>query len=198
MHQRAYSTFSLLLLLAAGCGASNASGRYMAEMTPPRPLVPPADAALVVFVRPSAYAFGIGANVLDERGRFLGDSTARGHFVAVMPPGKHMFVVWAENTDAVAADLLPGRIYFVEVAPTMGAWSAQMHLYAIKPADGARRDQWMRDTKQFVVSDGAAAQSKLDARGGDVQERLRRAQEHLGKYDAAERARHTLDPADGI
>jgi len=33
----------------------------------------------------------------------------------VLRSGRHTFVSWAENTDALVADLLPGKIYFVEV-----------------------------------------------------------------------------------
>jgi len=189
----------LLLALASGCAASVPTARNMVEVTPPRPLTAPADSAVVVFVRPSKFAWGISANIIDEQGHFLGDSPAAGHFAAVVPPGRHMFVVWAENTDALDAELAPGKIYFVEVAATMGALSAQMHLRAIKPtsANFPHRDEWMRNTQQWMVQ-GPAGQENLDRRADDVRERLRRAQEHLVKYSADEREERTLRAADGI
>ena len=167
----------LLVVLVGGCASS---ARNMVEISPPQPLVAPADAAVVVFVRPSKFAWAVSANVLDERGRFLGDAVAKGHFAAVVPAGHHVFVIWAENTDAIGAELAPGRIYFVEVAATMGAWSAQMHLHAIKPSrpNFAHRDEWMLDTAQYHVA-GNEGQANLDRRAGDVQERLRRGNEHL-------------------
>ncbi len=185
--------------LASGCAAQVPQARNMAQVNPPLPLAAPSDRALVVFVRPSKYAFGISANILDEQGHFLGDSPAAGHFIAALPPGHHTFVVWAENTDVIDAELAPGKIYFVEVAPTMGWMSAQVHLLAIKPssANFMHRDEWMRATSQWAV-DGNGGQANLDQRSDDVRERLRRAQEHLQKYTADQREQHTLRAQDGI
>ena len=99
-----------LLMTVAVAGAGCASSvRNMAEVTPAQRLVAPGDQALVVFVRPSKYAYGVSANILDEQGRFLGDTPAKGHFAVALPPGRHMLVVWAENTDALDVELAPGR-----------------------------------------------------------------------------------------
>jgi|SRR6185312_10524096 len=197
MHRLVATCF--LATFATGCAAQVPQARNMAQVTPPRPFSAPADRALVVFVRPSRYAWGISANIIDEQGHFLGDSPASGNFAALLPPGHHMFVVWAENTDAIDADLAPGKIYFVEVAPTMGWLSAQMHLFAIKQANPnfVHRDEWMRATNQWAV-DGTGGQANLDQRSADVQERLRRAQEHLQRYSGGDRELHTLRAADGI
>jgi hypothetical protein len=149
-------------------------------------------------VRPSHFAWAIGANVLDENGRFLGDALAGGWFAAAMSPGHHEFTVWAENTDAISADLVPGRIYYVEVAATMGWGSAQMHLRAIKPSlpNWAHRVEWMRTSKPYLP-DYAAGQANLDARAADTAERLRRAREHLSSYRGEALGEHTLAPGDG-
>lgn len=185
-----------IAMLAIGCASS---ARNMIEVNPPQRLVAPADGALIVFVRPSKFGFAVSANILDEQGRFLGDTPAKGHFVAALPPGRHMVVVWAENTDALDLELAPGKIYFVEVQVTMGALSAQMHLKAIKPtsASWARRDEWMINTTQYAVL-GTGGQEKLARRPDDVRERLRRGQEHLMKYSPEEREERTLRASDGI
>jgi hypothetical protein len=185
-----------LALLVVGCAGSS---QFMQPSQTPLSLRPPADRAVVVFVRPSHFAFAINANVLDENGRFLGDAVAGGYFAVAVPPGHHEFVVWAENTDAIAADVVAGRTYFVEVAPTMGAFSAQMHLRAIKPGlpSWAHRDEWMRDSKGYLP-DVAAGQANLDKRSGDVAERLRRGREHLGKYADQDLREHTLGANDGV
>jgi hypothetical protein len=189
-------SIALTVLLLSGCASS---ARYMTEVIPPRPFSCPPDAAMVIFVRPSKFAWAVSANILDERGRFLGDSPAKGHFSTVVPPGRHMFVVWAENTDALVADLAPGRIYFIEVAATMGAFSARMHLKAIKPSlpSWVLRDEWIRETTQFAV-DEAGGQAKLAEKGDAVAERLRRAQEHMAQAQGEELAFRTLAPTDGL
>jgi hypothetical protein len=172
----------------------------MIPVRPPQPLAPPPGAALVVFVRPSNWAWGVRADVLDETGRFLGQLVPGAHFAAAVGPGRHMFVVWGENTDALAADVLPGHIYFVEGYVTPGAFSAHFHLKAIKPAlpNWAMRDTWMRATNQMAV-DPNAGQARLNSRGaGNIQERLRRGQEHLARYQGEEQFSRTITPGDGL
>ncbi len=107
--------------------------------------------------------------------------------------------MWAENSDAVAADVVAGRVYFVEVAATMEAFSAQMHLRAIKPGlkSWERRDEWLRGSQQYA-SDAAAGQANLDRRAQDVAERLRRGHEQLTKYSGDKLAEHTLGPDDSV
>jgi hypothetical protein len=185
----------LLALLASGCASA---ARYMTEIKPPQRIQATPDRAVVVFVRPSKFAFAVSANVLDENGRFLGDSPAKGHFAAYVPPGRHTFVVWAENTDALVADLAPGRICFVEVYATPGAFSAQMHLKAIKPSlpNWAQRDEWMLHTTQFLV-DEPRGQENLYRKGAErVQERIRRGLEHMSRYGGEQLDSRTLSPAD--
>jgi hypothetical protein len=157
------------------------------------------DAATVIFVRPSAYGWAVSADVMDEAGRFVGQMVPGGNFAVLVPPGRHMFVVWAENTDALQADLLPGHIYFIEGYVTPGAFSAHFHLKAIKPAlpNWMRKDSWMRETTQYAV-DQAAGQARLNARGGDIQERIRRAAEHMANYRGEEVFSRTITPGDGL
>jgi hypothetical protein len=183
-------------LVAAGCSVSSP---YMNRSAQPQAIRASAENALVVFVRPSRLAGGVGANILDEEGRFLGDSLAGSHFAVAMKPGPHMFVVWAENTDMLTADLAPGRVYYVEVAPSMGAFSAQMHLYAIKPGRKSwdRLSEWMAKSEEFTPN-LAAGQSNLDRRAKDVAERLRRAREHAGRYSGEKLLERTLAPTDGV
>jgi hypothetical protein len=191
-----YRTLLSLAVVAAGCGVSSP---YMRPSETPHALRAPADQALVVFIRPSGLAGGVGANILDEQGRFLGDSLASTWFAVPMTPGRHLFVVWAENTDALSAELAPGRIYYIEVAPSMGAFSAQMHLYAIKAGRKSwdKLQDWMGRSQEFIP-DVAAGQSNLDRRQKDVAERLRRANEHAGNWSGEKLAEHTLAPNDGV
>ena len=183
--------------LASGCASA---ARYMEEVHPSRKIVAPPDLATVVFVRPSKLAFAVSANIIDEGGRFIGDIPAKGHFAAVVPPGHHTFVIWAENTDALSADLAPGRIYFIEVYPSMGAFSAQMHMKAIKPSlpNWSRRDQWMQETTQFRA-DQAGGQENLVRKGEEkVRERVRRGMEHMSKYEGEKLDSRTLGAGDGV
>jgi hypothetical protein len=125
---------------------------------------------------------------------------AEGHFAVAVPPGHHTFTVWAENTDVLSADLSPGKVYYVEVYASMGAWSAHMNFRAIKPSlsNWGERDGWMTHTKQYA-SDFVTGQANLEKKGAKaVAERLRRAEEHLAHYKGADLDIHTLVASDGI
>jgi hypothetical protein len=172
----------------------------MTKNPAPQPVVARPDQALVVFVRPSNMGFGVAANILDESGHFVGDAVAGAHFVVAMPPGRHTFTIWAENTDALVADLAPGKIYFVETYISMGAFSAHFHLRAIKPSlpNWNERERWIGATEQYTV-DFAGGNAGLAEKGPEkVAERLRRGQEHLAKYNDVERFERSLAPGDGI
>jgi hypothetical protein len=189
--------FVLAVMLLGGCGPSIV---YMHPVEPPQPLAAPPNTGLVVFVRPSGYGGAAPADILDEAGRWMGRTSGMASFAVATPPGHHMFVVWGENTDAVDVDVQPGHIYFVEVAITMGWASAQFHLYAISPRTPSwpKRDEWMAKSRQ-MQPDMQAGSTILAGRENDVQERLRRAREHLAKYQGTpEEVRHFMLANDGI
>ena len=186
-----------ILVVAAASGCSYASP-YMRPAQPGLPAATP-DAARVVFVRPSGMAFAVGVTILDGAGRFLGDLPAQSHFSVAVPPGPHLFLAWAENTAAVRAELAPGRTYFVEVSPRPGFWSMRIQLLALTPRHPKWRErpEWIRRT-QRLVPDRPAGQAEMNRRAEDRAERLRRAREILGEYDARELAERTLTPDDGV
>jgi hypothetical protein len=171
----------------------------MREAHAPQALRATPDSAVVVFVRPSGFARAMGSTILDGRGRFLGDSLPETYFAVRVPPGEHIFIAWAENTAALRASLAPGRTYYIEVAPKMGALSARMHLLAITPRAESWGElrTWMDESKQ-TIPDEPSGQAYLASRSEDVAERLRRAAEILKEYDAEELADRTLTPGDGL
>ena len=91
---------AVVLSVASACGSRSP---YMRENSPPQALVPPADAALVVFLRPSKYGGSSLFHVINGEGHFVGDLNGRQYFVSVQPPGRHQFIAWGENTDTVFA-----------------------------------------------------------------------------------------------
>jgi hypothetical protein len=188
------SFLALVVLFAGGC-----TSKYMARSATPLQIAPRPSAATVVFVRPSSFGAAIHPTIFDERGRFLGDAEPSSHFVAEVAPGEHTFVVWAENTGPIHANLAPGRVYFIEVAIKPGAFQARAHLLAIAPRteSWASVREWMADTKP-TVADRDAGQAYLDTRRDDVGERLRRAAEAFAELDDEERDARTLYPNDGI
>ena len=185
-----------LALTTAGC--FSASSDYMRPVASPQSVKPVADQATVVFVRPSGFGGALKQTILDGKGQFLGDSLPSSRFAVKMPPGEHTFIVWAENTNAVKANLAAGKVYFVEVSLSMGALSARADLIPVKPGSEAWNDldEWLADTEVFEP-DTAGGQAYLSERKEDVDERIKRAQEHLAKYEGEDLALHTMAPGDG-
>ncbi|MEO8905726.1 MAG: hypothetical protein ABI488_24570 [Polyangiaceae bacterium] len=188
--------FALLLAVATGCTATS---DYMRPTLAPLDAPPPPGTAAVVFVRPSGWASSVVMTILDDQGRFIGDSTADSCFVTPVPAGKHLFIGWAENTAALQADLEPGRVYFVEVSSRLGWWSARVQLLAVTPhsAQWGKLKDWVSDCDKFRP-DEAGGQAYLSSRRDATAEHVRRGKEKLGDYDSEELAERTLHPADGV
>lgn len=183
-------------LAVAGCSAHS---DYMQPVQAPKLPTPASDKATVVFVRPSGFGSAILVTVLDDKGKFMGDSLPSSYFVRTLDPGDYLFISWAENTDGLKAHLEPGKVYFVEVEIKMGALSARSHLKALKPKseNWPKREEWLTESTQLSVDEGGG-QAYLERRKEDVTERIRRAHEAMTKYDPEETGERTLVAADGI
>jgi hypothetical protein len=196
-HSYAISTIAIAGAMAFGAGCSVHSD-YMHEQIPPQALVAAPDKATVVFIRPSGYGGRMKTVIMDGHGQFLGEDWGETYFSVQMPPGDHVFLAWAENTSAVHAQLAPGKTYYVEVAPKMGAFSARIQLVALTPhsENWGKLKEWMTDSKQ-ILPDTSAGQAYLQGRQEDVQERLKRGGEIWGEYKPDELADRTIKAEDG-
>lgn len=185
-----------LLALMSGCTASSP---YMSEPRLPVANEAPPNAALVVFVRPSSYGSGTVITILNDQGAFLGDSVAETQFAVLVAPGRHLFLAWAENTAPLLCDLLPGRVYYVEVSPRMGFFSPRVQLLAITPRSDNWRElgSWLAESTQLIPN-MSAGQAYLSERHDAVQKRIRSAREHASDLDDEERDARTLRPEDGV
>ena len=171
----------------------------MVRLEVPRPIGPDPNRAVIVFVRPSSYASALTPTILSSDGRFLGDADPSSHFAVAVPPGDHFFLVWGENTGPLHAQVAAGRVYYVEVSPKPGWWSARVHLLAITPKteQWGKVSTWIAETKQ-IVPKGSEGQAYLDSRAGDVAERIRRAKEAWVDLSPEEQEARTLRPNDGV
>lgn len=191
-----WALFALLLLVSTGCTATS---DYMRPTLVPLDAPPPPGTASVVFVRPSGWASSVVMTIMDDQGRFIGDSTAGSCFATPVPAGKHLFIGWAENTAALQAELSPGQVYFVEVSSRLGWWSARVQLLAITPHSDqwSKLKDWVSDCDKFRP-DEAGGQAYLAHRHEAAAEHVRRGKEKLTEYDAEDLGERTLMPADGV
>jgi hypothetical protein len=189
----------LVLLLAAGCGAPPQP--RMTPVPPPHdPLKPLPGTAVVVFIRPSLLAGDVKLTVMDQNGRFLGQSQARSHFAVPVAPGKRVFMIHDKNVAALQAELVAGKTYFVEVAVQPGSTATpEAQLLAITPRSASwnERETWLNATDR-LQSDFASGQAWVEARAQDTPRKLKKGLERLAKYSKSELAERTLQPGDGV
>ncbi|MBN2576292.1 MAG: hypothetical protein JXP73_17150 [Deltaproteobacteria bacterium] len=183
-------------LSASGCGA--ATSDYMRPVAGPEPMGAPPNKARVVFVRPSSMAYKVIFTIIDQRGYFLGDSTAGARFSVFLDPGEHFFIVWTETTETAKATLAPGRTYYVEVRPKMGIWKARASLWAVNRKSGLMKNipSYLSDTT-VTTPDFAAGQAYLNSLGQELPNAAKQGIETFNGYSPEEKADVTLMPEDG-
>lgn len=196
---RSRGALTLLLPLALALAGCDATSEFMHPVVPARPLEPRADAATVVFLRPSGYAGAEKFTIFDEQGRFVGDSLPTSQFAILMPTGSHVFVANGENTAVLKAELGPARTYYVEVAPRLGFLKPRVHLLAIgrhAPSFEHLR-AWLAEAHQYAPLT-ALGQAAWGLRKDEVARLLGEANESWSKFDEEEREDRTLHVQDGI
>jgi len=136
--------------------------------------------------------------ILDEEGRFLGDSLPSGCFTAHVQPGRRMFIGVGANTAALDATLEAGRIYYVEVVIRLGSISSRAQLFGVHPGkdSDAQLRRWWRECDHYQV-ESAAGQRSWQEREAERIDRVRRAREQIARFSDDERARRSLGPEDG-
>jgi len=117
-------TFLMVLIVLMGCAASP---RMNLSVTVDTAVSPTGDKALVYFIRPNGVGFKIHAAVYDGE-EFIGFVPYNQKLPYLADPGEHLFMVVSEAADFMKAELLPGKTYYVQVVPRMGAWRARFSL----------------------------------------------------------------------
>lgn len=141
-----------MLQVAVGIAMGVLAGCASTQMTavPPDQLItrPDSGKALIYFARPSSFGGAIQATLFDDE-QYIGTSSASTVVPYQATPGAHMFMVIGESADFLQADLSPGKTYYAEVTPRLGAWKAR---FSLRPQNGQIPDKevegWMQSCKQ--------------------------------------------------
>ena len=181
-------------LLALGCGGVN----YMVRATPPQPFQAPPGQALIVFMRPSAYAGGNAFNLADGQGNYLGQIDGRQYVLHAVPQGQHTFIAWGENADMVQINAQAGLVYYALVGVRMGMWSARLSISALTPRrqEWPNLVQWLQISTQMAMDPGVAA--TYPPRADVTQRQLYAAQQAWAAYSEEDRAARILQVSDGM
>lgn len=166
-------------------------------------VAPPADAAVVVFLRPSSKRPEIEVLIVDDDerlgviGRFLGQSQASSYFTVTVAPGEHRFMAWADTAGALHATLAAGKKYYVEVTSD-GDSRGDTRLSALAPSRKGweKLPAWLAASTPLAPNEkrGQTCLTQHTRESGVWTERARTA---LRRYDPEELVEHTLRNGDG-
>lgn len=179
--------------------ACSASSDYMIKTERSDKLKLAPQKSRVVFIRHSSGAFGLAPAIIDENGKYIGEPLPKSYFFSDLNPGEYTFIVWGEGTHSMKANLKPGKTYYVEVTPHIGAWAARFHLDSIKKdsTKWKEKDQWMADIPLYIP-DVAQGQSIIDKKGKTgITSTIEKGKMRYAEYSAAEKKEKTLFPEDG-
>jgi hypothetical protein len=160
------------------------------------PLTPSAEAATIVFVRPSLYAGVFNPSIFID-GRYVGDVEGGTQVAIQVPPGEH--VIFAGIHDfmvkacrQMVAKVDAGKIYFVETTVANGS-----DLFAVRAADSDKLRVWLQRAPTSRKLDPAKqSENPMDAK--EKAECAVKAVEHFKDDDPQDKAKHTVTPADGF
>ena len=149
------------------------SGRMTAIAEPPMVAAPPADKAVVVFLRPSIFGSAIQSSVFDvteSQPIFVGIVSSTSKLAYASAPGARRFMVLSESADFMDAQLLPGKTYYALVTPRMGMWKARFSLRPVHADDSELADQlkscsWIGNTPAstaWAAENERSIETKLD------------------------------------
>lgn len=134
------------------------SNRMAAIPEPAIVTAPPADKAVLVFLRPSTFGFGIQSSVFDvteSPPTFVGIVSSTSKIAYASPPGARRFMVVSESADFMDAELEAGKTYYALVTPRMGAWKARFSLRPVHAGDSELEGQlqsctWIDNTPSSI------------------------------------------------
>jgi len=161
---------------------------------------PSSGEALVVFMRPSGFAYAIDAGVLEVlpgQNKMVGIVSAKKKVAYSVSPGEHLFMVVGEAADFLDAHVDEGKTYYVAVVPRSGMWKARFSLVPVRKNELASRkiDAWRNGTR-YVENTERSLQWEKDNHADIENKRIKYYEKWLRKSEAA-REKATLFTEDG-
>ncbi len=139
---KGFAIASLMAVTMTGCMSMGRSPMMHDLETVAKPK---ADTAVVHFLRPTKYGYGIKFGIWDSE-KFVGILEAVRHIPYETEPGEHIFLAQAENWSVVRATLKPGNNYFILGRVYPGFWKARVGCDPVCKEDKISQEQiddWM-------------------------------------------------------
>jgi hypothetical protein len=146
--------------------------------------------ALIYFARTQIMGSAVKVKLYSD-GQFVGLIMSKTYLPLEVNPGKHEFIVEAENAGFLEAEVAPNKIYVVQVAMHMGALKARTHFEVARTGSEAMQEFLKRQ-------ENLRALTTTDEGLNWVKEDASKIQEVIKKYrDKGEEFEH-LKPEDGF
>jgi len=188
-----------LAILASGCAGPV---KHMATVSNENAVTTPDKGkALIVFQRPSKLGYAIQSSVfeiVDDEPEILGVIAAKKKMAYQADPGEHLFMVVSESADFMSAEVEADKVYYVLVAPRMGAWKARFSLGPIlgKDVDGPKNQEWLKSCEW--VEKTSSADEWASKNMADIKEKHKAYYEKWMSKPEADRPRLTLEDGQSV
>ncbi len=146
--------------------------------------------ALIYFARTQTMGYAVKVKLYAD-GKFVGLIMSKTYIPVEVNPGKHEFIVEAENAGFLKAEVAPDRIYVVQVAIHMGAMKARTHFEVARTGSEAMQEFLKTQEKLRAVT---TTQEGLQWVGEDDP----KIQEVIQKYREKGKEVERLTPQDGF
>ena len=146
--------------------------------------------ALIYFARTQTMGYAVKVKLYSD-GHFVGLIMSKTYVPVEVNPGKHEFIVEAENAGFLEAEVAPDKFYVVQVAMHMGAMKARTHFEVARTGSEAMQEflKHQENLRALTTTDEGLSWVKDD--GSKIQEVIK-------KYrDKGEEFEH-LKPEDGF
>ena len=194
---KSYKKLIILSLVSILTGTALTLTTASAQAVP----APEPEKALIVFMRPSSYGALNKSSVFDitsGKNEIISIVRATEKLTYSVNPGKHLFMVIAENADFMAADVEAGKTYYALVQVRPGVFKARFSLIPIKKheLDGEQFRKWDKVTKLIESDEKSAAWAQKKA--SSIEKKRAKYIVKWEKKSAEDKAARTLQKDDGI
>jgi hypothetical protein len=145
--------------------------------------------ALVYFARTQLMGAAVKVKLFAD-GEFVGLIQSKTFIPYECDPGKHEFIVVAENAGFLEAELLPDRIYVVQVAIHMGAMKARTHFEVARKGSEALDEFSKAKDKLHAITTTAEGRKWVEEDAADDAKKIKKYRDKGEEFE-------TLKPEDG-
>lgn len=188
-----------ILMFSLSFFACEATTDYMFKSDKPAAMKLSSQKSRVIFIRPGRWGKNAAPAIIDQNGKYLGESLHNSYFISEFNPGNYIFTAWWAKTNSIKATLKAGKTYYVKVYVIPGGREGQFNLFPVKKGspEWKAKEKWMTDNP-YYIPDLAGGQKMLDKTGkSSINSMIEKGKKSFDEYSDKEKARRSLLPEDG-